>query len=246
MKYVVSIIMMSIIMTSSFAAVKINGELNEPEWQKAQTFTFKAGNPSFEVTAHVLWDETYFYFGCVTLDPIVEGTHKSGIQNVWEDNDVEYYLETDNAKFNGRSNESFQLLFSAAGAYNDTDGNGGNPGYDFDWDSHVEYKVVLEPGTTLNDNNDVDKGWRIESKLPWADMKVDGRKVRGTTMGWNILYTDREGGASVAYSWSPKVNGFANNHDASNWGEIVFDEGYAMGVSLKNNAATTWGNIKSH
>ncbi|MBM3238436.1 hypothetical protein FJZ31_19255 [Candidatus Poribacteria bacterium] len=108
MKYVVSIVVLSIIMTNSFAAIKINGELNEPEWEKAQEFTFKAGNPSFEVTALVLWDETYFYFGCLIPDPTVEGKHKSGIQNVWEDNDVEYYLETDNEKFPGRSKNSFQ------------------------------------------------------------------------------------------------------------------------------------------
>jgi len=73
MKYVVSIVVLSIIMTNSFAAIKINGELNEPEWEKAQEFTFKAGNPSFEVTALVLWDETYFYFGCLIPDPTVEG-----------------------------------------------------------------------------------------------------------------------------------------------------------------------------
>jgi len=90
-------------------------------------------------------------------DTTVEGKHEDGIQNVWEDDDIEYYLETDNAKFEGRSNKSFQLLFSAAGAYNDTDGNGGNPGYNFGWDSQVKYEVVLEPGTTLNNNDDIDK-----------------------------------------------------------------------------------------
>lgn len=246
MKYVVSIVVMSIIMTNSFAAIKIDGELKEPEWKKAQKFMFKAGNPSFEVTALVLWDETYFYFGCLIPDQTVEGKHKSGIQNVWEDNDVEYYLETDNAKFAGRSKNSFQLLFSAAGAYNDTDGKGqgGNADYNFGWDSHVEYSVALEPGTTLNNNNDVDKGWRVESRLPWSDMNVKGNSVRGQTMGWNILYTDKVGGTSEAFSWSPKVNGFTNNHEANNWGEIVLDEGYAMGVSSKNNVTITWGSIK--
>ena len=88
-------------MTNTFAAVKIDGELSEPEWKNAQKFTFQAGDPSFEVTALVLWDETYFYFGCTMPDPTVEGQHESGIQNVWEDNGVEFYLETDNAKFEG-------------------------------------------------------------------------------------------------------------------------------------------------
>jgi hypothetical protein len=150
MKHIVIIVVMSIIMTDAFAAVKIDGELSEPEWKNAQKFTLQAGDPSFEVTALVLWDETYFYFGCTMPDPTVEGTHESGIQNVWEDNDIEFYLETDKAKFEGRSTNSFQLLFSAAGAYNDTGGKGqgGNGDYDFTWDSHVEYVVALEPGTT--------------------------------------------------------------------------------------------------
>src|SRR5262249_17643206 len=87
MKHMVIIVVMSIIMTNTFAAIKIDGDLSEPEWKNAQKFTFQAGDPSFEVTALVLWDETYFYFGCTMPDPTVEGQHTSCIQNVWEDND---------------------------------------------------------------------------------------------------------------------------------------------------------------
>jgi hypothetical protein len=228
MKHLVIIFVMSILMTKTFAAIKIDGQLSEPEWKNAQKFTFQVGDPSFDVTALVLWDETYFYFGCTMADPTVEGQHDSGIQSVWEDNDIEFYLETDHAKFEGRSTNSFQLLISAAGAYNDTGGKGqgGNADYDFAWDSHIEYVVALEPGTTLNDDSDQDKGWRVEARLPWSDLGVDGKTVRGKTMGWNVLYTNRDGGASTAFSWSPDVNGFANNHMASSWGEITFVEGY--------------------
>ena len=228
MKHIVIIVVMSIVMTNTFAAVKIDGELSEPEWKNAQKFTFQAGDPSFEVTALVLWDETYFYFGCTMPDPTVEGKHESGIQNVWEDNGIEFYLETDNAKFEGRSEKSFQLLFSAAGAYNDTGGKGqgGNGDYDFTWDSHIEYAVALEPGTTLNDDSDQDKGWRLESRLPWSDMNLNGSTIRSMTMGWNVIYVNRDGGASTAFSWSPDVAGFGNNHMANNWGEITFVEGY--------------------
>jgi hypothetical protein len=153
MKHILIIVVMRIVMANTFAAVKIDGELSEPEWRNAQKFTFQAGDPSFDVTALVLWDETYFYFGCMMPDPTLEGKYQSGIQNVWEDNDIEFYLETDNAKFEGRSEQSFQLLISAAGAYNDTGGKGqgGNADYDFNWDSRIEYVVALEPGTTLND-----------------------------------------------------------------------------------------------
>ena len=240
MKHLICLILfiLACIATSN-AAINIDGEINEPAWDNAQIFTFWAGEPSFEVTARVLWDETYFYFACLIPDTTVEGKHENDIQSVWEDDDVEYYLETDNAKFAGRSNNSFQLLFSAAGAYNDTGGDGGS--YDFAWDGNVEYEVVLEPGTTLNNNADVDMGWRIESRLPWADIGVDGENVEGTTMGWNILYHDLTGGAG--YSWFPDVDGFANNHDASNWGEIVFVE--VVGVAPKNSVATTWGSLKT-
>jgi len=227
---------------SESIAIVIDGDLDDPEWEKAQDFTFQAGD--FPVKPLVLWDETYFYFGCIISDPNVEGKHKDGIQNVWEDNDVEYYLETDNDKFAGRSKNSFQLLFGAAGAYNDTDGKGlgGNADYDFGWDSHIEYVTALEPGSTINDGNDVDKGWRLESRLPWSDMDIKGNTVKGKTMGWNILYAD-DAGASVS-SWSPKVNGFTNNHEASNWGEITFIDGYALDVDCENHLVTTWGNIR--
>lgn len=228
MKPIVIMVAVSIITTNTFAAIKIDGELSEPEWKIAQKFTLQAGDPVFEVTALVLWDETNFYFGCTMPDPTVEGIHESGIQSVWEDNGIEFYLETDNAKFEGRSDKSFQLLFSAAGAYNDTSGKGlgGNADYEFAWDSHIEYTVALEPGTTLNDNSDQDKGWRLESRLPWSDMNLDGSTIRSKSMGWNVIYVNRDGGVSTAFSWAPDVAGFANNHMANNWGEITFVEGY--------------------
>lgn len=99
-------------------------------------------------------------------------------------------------------------------------------------------------GATLNNNNDVDKGWRVESRLPWSDMKVKGSTVRGKTMGWNILYTDKIGGTSTAFSWSPKVNGFDNNHEAHNWGEITFIDGYALAVNPWHCLTACWCNIK--
>lgn len=232
MKHIVIMAVMSIIMTHAFAAIRIDGDLSEPEWKNAQKFTFQAGDPPYDVTALVLWDESHFYFGCTMPDPTVEGQHVSGIQNVWEDNGIEFYLETDNAKFEGRSPQSFQLLFSAAGAYNDTGGKGegGNADYDFAWDSRIEYAAVLEPGTTLNDDTDQDKGWRLESRLPWSDLNLDGSTIRGITMGWNVLYVDRDGGASTAYSWFPDVTGFGNNHMGNFWGEITFVEGYVPPV----------------
>jgi hypothetical protein len=61
-------------------------------------------------------------------------------------------------------------------------------------------------------------------------MSVDGTTVRGKTMGWNVLYTNKDGGTSTAFSWSPDVNGFANNHLASTWGEITFVAGYVPPV----------------
>ena len=72
----------------------------------------------------------------------------------------------------------------------------------------------------------------MEARLPWSDMNVDGKTVRGKTMGWNVLYTDKAGGTSTAFSWSPDVSGFANNHMANNWGEITFVEGYVSPVMV--------------
>jgi len=152
---------------------------------------------------------------------------------------VEYYLETDNEKFNGRSENSYQLLFSAAGAYNNTVGDGNT--YDFAWDSNVEYVTVLEEGTTINKSSD-DAGWHIETRLPWEDIEVDGRQVKGQTMGWNFLVADYPGGTAI--SWWDDVDGFNNNHDCSAWGEITFDEGYVC-VEPGGKLSTTWGTIKS-
>jgi hypothetical protein len=223
----------------SFGDIIIDGEIDDREWKDAQEFVFSSKDPKYEITALVKWDEEYFYFACRIDDPDVQGNHVEGIQNVWEDDDVEYYLETDNEKHNGRSVNSYQLLFGAAGAYNDTVGNGTT--YDFTWDSSVEYVVALAEGTTINDSKDTDAGWRVESRLLWEDMDVDGREVKGETMGWNILVAEQPGSKPI--SWSEKVLGWNNNHDCSAWGEITFDEGY-VSIEPRGKLSATWGVIK--
>jgi hypothetical protein len=222
-----------------FGQIVIDGNIGDKEWDGAQEFKFSSNNPKADVVALVKWDENYFYFACKIADPNVQGKYKEGIQNVWEDDDVEYYLETDNKKTVGRSVNSYQLLFSAGGAYNDTGGDGNS--FDFNWNSHVEYVVGLEPGTTINNGNDTDIGWHVESRLPWSDMKVDGNAVKGLTMGWNILLGDQPEGAPI--SWSQKVNGFANNHSCDSWGDITFDA--SSSVESKDKLCSSWGTIKS-
>jgi len=221
-------------------AITIDGKIDDAEWKDAQKFVFSSKDPKYDVTALVKWDEEYFYFACEIGDPDVRGKYKQGIQNVWEDDDVEYYLETDDKKHNGRSVNSYQLLFGAAGAYNDTVGDGTT--YDFRWDSHVEYVVALDEGTTINDPNDKDAGWHVESRLPWEDVKVDGKKVKGKTMGWNILVAEYPAGIPI--TWSEKVTGWENNHDCSKWGEITFDKGF-VSVEPKGKLSTKWGIIKT-
>jgi hypothetical protein len=221
-------------------AIVIDGEIDDLEWKDAQEFVFSSKDPKFQITALVKWDEEYFYFACKIADPDVQGKHKDGIQNVWEDDDVEYYLETDNKKHNGRSLNSYQVLFSAAGAYNDTIGDGST--YDFAWDSKVEYVVALDEGTTINDGKNTDAGWHVESRLPWEDMDVDGRQVKGETMGWNVLVGEQPSGNPT--SWSDEVVGWTNNHNCNTWDEITFDEGY-VSIEPRGKLSTTWGDIRS-
>ena len=240
--WIVSVLLVAFTLTSihpGFGGIMIDGKIDDVEWKDAQEFTFSSRDPKFDITALVKWDEEYFYFACKIEDPNVQGKHKEGIQNVWEDDDVEYYLETDNEKHNGRSVNSYQLLFGAAGAYNDTVGDGNT--YDFSWDSNVEYVVALDEGTTINDAKDTDAGWHVESRLPWEDMNVDGGEVKSETMGWNILVAEQPGSKPI--SWSEKVVGWDNNHNCSAWGEITFDQGH-VSVEPQDKLTTTWCAIK--
>ena len=220
-------------------AIIIDGKIGDLEWKDAQEFIFTSADPEYQIAALVKWDEEFFYFACRIEDPNVQGKHEEGIQNVWEDDDVEYYLETDNKKHNGRSVNSYQLLFGAAGAYNDTIGNGNS--FDFSWDSNVEYEVALDANTTISNAKDTDAGWSVEGRLPWEDMDVDGREVKDKTMGWNILVAEQPGAKPI--SWSEEVIGWDNNHNCSAWGEITFDRGY-VSVEPRGKLPALWGTIK--
>jgi hypothetical protein len=46
--------------------------------------------------------------------------------------------------------------------------------------------LTPEEARSVNDS-DQDKGWGVEARLPWSDMNVDGKTVRGKTMGWNVV-----------------------------------------------------------
>ena len=112
----VFLIMFSLAMAAhlSFGDIVIDGKIGDLEWKDAQEFTFASEEPEYQITALVKWDEEYFYFACMTDDPNVQGVHEEGIQNVWEDDDVEYYLETDNKKHNGsqEAEDSVEVLGS--------------------------------------------------------------------------------------------------------------------------------------
>ena len=223
------------------ANVIIDGNIGDGEWKTAQEFTLSSKSPEVDVVGLVMWDEEYFYFACKIKDADVQGIHKDGIQNVWEDDDVEFYLETDNKKHNGRSTNSYQLLIGAGGAYNNTVGDGNT--YDFNWDSNIEHVVKLDAGTTINNGADKDAGWHFESRLPWDDMNVEGRDVEGKTMGWNILVSIQPEGVQI--NSSEDVDGFTNNHDCSAWDEITFDEGH-VSVDAKGKVSSLWGSVKGN
>ena len=183
------------------------------------------------VTAmYTTWDDYYFYAAFLVHDLNVAGTNKTPTSQPQQDDDIEVFFETDNAKASVRTPQTYQMAVSAAGGSYFSVGDG----HKIPVAKEIfTYKYAATVDGNLNDASNSDTGYTIELAIPWQEMGQAGPPKDGTTWGFNVISRDR-GSVNIPatrfYSLSPNVQSAADVQDPSKWSQIVFDSSGAAGT----------------
>lgn len=143
-------------------AMTIDGNLSESEWQKAPFLTFATHTNPGSTTAKVkaLWDNEYLYLGFDVNDQHVE----TGIADYWDSDYVAAVLS--NGYYAGYPGDDGYKMRSI----NIEDVSGRGQGYD---NGDIIWRAIaLKPGTTLNNDSNIDAGYTVEMKIKLKDIRI--------------------------------------------------------------------------
>jgi hypothetical protein len=224
------------------SAIKIDGEGNDASWNKvawSQPFIDIEGEnkPTYNTQVKMLWDETYFYILAKIEEPHVWANLKQKDTIIFYNNDFEVFIDPD-----GDTHNYYELELNALNT---------------NWDLFVskpyrEGNVVLNDWTatglksaikvdgTINNPNDIDKGWVIEMAIPWSVYKKSYFeknvpkdqfwRVNFSRVNWDFQINnnkygrkkDAEGKFLHEYNWVWSPTGVVNMHEPEKWGYVYF------------------------
>jgi hypothetical protein len=235
--------------------IKIDGKLDEPAYQKAETATDFVqlmpynGKPSFQPTeVKVLYDDNAIYFGATLID------HPDSIQsyittrdNVGVSDYFVVFLDPHNEGLN-----AYEFLVTPANSQSDFKATkqGGNDNEDSSWDA------VWQSATQIHE-----KGWTVEIRIPYSALRfpVKSEQIWGVNFfrrirrhnsnnSWNHvnaevagfiqqsgeLYGLKDIQAPVRLSLSPYLASYAEQSSGSKELKPFFKGGLDLKYGLSN------------
>lgn len=132
-------------------------------------------------TAKMLWDETYVYL----LAMVTDDEKQNDSPNTYEDDNVEFYFDINNAKTTTYDADDVQYSF----AWNDGTTVGALPA------SKPVDGIVYSI-------SDTDQGYVVEAKIPWSTL--NGTPADGMEIGFDMMVNDDDdgGGRDAKLSWN--------------------------------------------
>ena len=159
----------------ALAEIKIDGELSEPEWERAQVFTdfrvtqpYTLGVPRHPTEARLLGTPQGIVVGFRCVQP--PGTPRQLAQTPRDaDNNgdrVNIYID-----FNADAQVAYNITIALAGSLQDATLTNENQ-YSADWDSDVEYAITQ-----------TEQEWFVEVLLPWTTAGMKNADAPKRTIG---------------------------------------------------------------
>ncbi len=176
--------------------ITLDGVADEPAWQHAPAITSfylpwlgnQARRARTTSTARLLWDREYLYFHAEMEDSDLFADIPEHDGALWKNDVFELFLRPDAEKTG-----YYEFQVSAANTRFDAF----YPRYDFatmEQQARVgkfrmESQVKLRG--TLNQRNDLDRGWSVEGRIPWTDFRrTGGRPQPGEKWKFNLCRFD--------------------------------------------------------
>ncbi len=224
----------------------VDGKIDEDVWQKAAwTENFKdiEGDskpiPAWNTRAKMIWTTEGLYIAAELLEPHVWAYLNNHDDIVFYDNDFEVFLDPDNDTHRyyeieiNATNTIFDLFMpkpyrnnsGAMFAYN-------TPGM----------KTAVSIQGTLNNPNDIDKGWTVEMFIPFmavtmgnvAKVPIDGEfwRIDFSRVEWDVEVKDGKyvklkganGRNLPEHNWVWSPQGVINMHYPERWGYLFFSK----------------------
>jgi hypothetical protein len=226
--------------------LSIDGKLDETSWRNAPwtgPFVDIEGParpaPRYDTRARMLWDDEYFYVSVQMEEPDLWGTLTARDAIVYNDNDIELFIDPD-----GDTQNYYELEINPLGTVFDlllprTYRDGGPP--IIAWDI-AGLKVGLDARGTVNRPGDRDAGWTVEVALPWRILReaAPGKRAPRPGEQWRVNFSRVEWQADIKdgvyarrvnpptgkpvasdnWVWSPQ--GFVDIHMPERWGYVQF------------------------
>ena len=160
--------------------IKLDGVLNEPAWDKAQPLRdfavyWQDRKPKTATTARLLWADDNLYFAADMEDSDLYATVKERNGMTWDNDVFELFFKPSDEKL-GYYEFQVNALNTDMEMYLPSRGGGGYPR--FAPLSHLGMESAVHLDGTLNNWQDVDKGWTVEGRIPWTAFKATGGRPK--------------------------------------------------------------------
>lgn len=221
----------------------IDGKADEAVWKKAKwtnNFIDIEGDktPTYQTNVKMLWDDKYYYIFAEMKEPHVWGDITQRDAVIFYNNDFEVFIDP-----NGDTHNYYELEINALNTIWDLflTKPYGMPGSKVlnNWD-YSDLKSAINIEGTLNNPNDIDKGWTLEIAIPFKDFgrsrKINNipsnqfYRVNFSRVNWdfdlkNGKYSrkkDKRGKFLPEYNWVWSPMGVINMHKPEKWGYVYF------------------------
>jgi MYXO-CTERM domain-containing protein len=191
----------------------VDGALGE--FEQAEPLQVAFGDGGATASVRLLWDDQALYVAAEVTDRDLQATGGTRDGILASDDGVELAFDTGPDRGADELPRADDYLFklSARNIQGDRRGGNADPTWDPSWTS------VVTPHGTLGAGVDVDTGYSMELRIPWASWGV-GPPPEGTTWGLEVILHDRTAGALSRQAWANTTGG--NPYDPDGWGQVVF------------------------
>ena len=200
------------------APISIDGALLESAWDRAdrsgpfvRSLDGKAAAAATE--ARLLWDDETLYVAFQCEDANVATPFTRDDQALYTSNVVEIFLNP-----SGDLAHYVEIEVAPSNALFDASFTGRRAGMDLAWSSGARHAVQVDG--TLNDPQDVDRGWTVELAIPFAKLPGAPRPRRGDQWRFNLYRLRQPPGEGQAYS-PPMVGDF---HAVEKFATLRFED----------------------
>ena len=207
------------------AKIEIDGRLDEPAWQNAETFgkfqfPWWTSGEKEQTTARMLWDEEFLYVSYECQDAHISAVQTERDSAVYQDDCVELFT----APNPDRPLDYFNIEMNVNRAILDRhhpDGPG-KPQVP-NWNARG-IKIATVVDGSLNDDTDTDRGWVLEVAIPFENFaKVTGRAHPRDGDVWHLNLNRLGGKINPQHSqWSPGTTAKPAFHAPDTFGRVTF------------------------